>query len=422
MENIEEEKRLEKSRILSIRQGAYYGIMEGFGVRYITPYALAVGAGNRTIGTLATLPGLLATLSQLFTIKLMRHWTRKRITLVSVLMQGAMWPIILIAGYLYFIQKNHSAVPGIMVLVLYSFLLIAGSVCGPAWMSWLKDIMPSDIGAFVSKRSRTLGIVALVSMLIAGFLLDWFKNANMLYTGFCLMFIVAFVGRLFSANNIRQIYEPSYKFDEAAYFSFTQFLKKMTGNNFGRFAIYISLLSLTANIYAPFGTVYMLKNLHFSYKEYTAVILTNSIFAIFSMSFWGRFSDRFGCMSIIKTTGWVVLFIPLLWIFAPFFNSISHTSVFIFLLIQQMLSGFVWAGFEFAAGSFIYHAVTPQRTAICASYLSILNCAGALLVRFLIILLNLNRVLLAGLARRINKGYYEISSTYVNALYHLHGL
>jgi MFS family permease len=197
--------------------------------------------------------------------------------------------------------------------------------------------------------------------------------------GFCLIFIVSFIGRLFSANNIRQIYEPSYKFDEAAYFTFAQFLKKMASNNFGRFAIYISLLSLTANIYAPFGTVYMLKNLNFPYKEFTVVILANSIFAIFSMSFWGRFSDRFGCMSIIKITGWIVLFIPIFWLFAPFFNNISHTSVFIFLLFQQMLSGFIWAGFEFAAGSFIYHAVTPQRTAICASYMSILNCTGALL-------------------------------------------
>jgi len=379
MNTAEDEKKLEEGRTLSVRQGAYYGIMEGFGIRYITPYALAVGAGNRTIGILATLPGLLATLSQLFTLQLMRHWTRKKITLVSVLLQAAFWPILLIAGYLFFVKGDTSKLPGRMVLVFYSMMLIAGSICGPAWMSWSKDIMPKNIGSFVSRRSRMLGIVALVSMLAAGIILDWFKKGNMLFTGFCFLFLASFLGRLLSANNIRQIYEPPYKFDDAAYFSFSQFLKRMAGNNFGRFAIYISLLSLTANIYGPFGTVYMLKNLHFSYTEFTAVILVNSIFAIFSMSFWGRFSDRFGCMSIIRTTGWIVLFIPMLWLLAPFFNGISHTSVFIFLLIQQMLSGFMWAGFEFAAGSFIYHAVTPQRTAICASYLSILNCAGALI-------------------------------------------
>ncbi|MBL8027999.1 MAG: MFS transporter [Fibrobacteres bacterium] len=379
MNTAEEEKKLEEGRTLSVRQGAYYGIMEGFGIRYITPYALAVGASNRIIGLLATLPGLLATLSQLLTLPLMRHWSRKRITLVSVLLQAAFWPILLIAGYLYFVKGDTSKLPGKMVLVFYSMMLIAGSICGPAWISWSKDIMPKNIGSFVSRRSRMLGIVALVSMLLAGLILDWFKKENMLFIGFCLLFLASFVGRLFSANNIRQIYEPPYKFDDAAYFSFLQFLKKMAGNNFGRFAIYISLLSLTANIYAPFGSVYMLKNLHFSYTEFTAVILVNSVFAIFSMGFWGRISDRFGCMSIIKTTGWIVLFIPTLWLLAPLFNNISHNAVLVFLIIQQMFSGFMWAGFEFAAGSFIYHAVTPQRTAICASYLSILNCTGALI-------------------------------------------
>ena len=122
-----EEEKLDLSRRLSVRQGAFYGIMEGFGIRYVTPYALAVGAGNRTIGLLATLPGLLATLSQLFTIRLMRHWTRKKITLFSVLLQGFMWPIMLVAGYLYFIGDSKGVLPGNLVLIFYSLLLIAGT-------------------------------------------------------------------------------------------------------------------------------------------------------------------------------------------------------------------------------------------------------------------------------------------------------
>ena len=45
-----EEEFKKKAREISIKEGSANGISEGFGSRYITPYALALGANNIYIG------------------------------------------------------------------------------------------------------------------------------------------------------------------------------------------------------------------------------------------------------------------------------------------------------------------------------------------------------------------------------------
>ena len=56
---LNEHKKIKESEKTSIREGSFFGVMEGFGVRYITPYALALGATNLIVGLISTLPGFL---------------------------------------------------------------------------------------------------------------------------------------------------------------------------------------------------------------------------------------------------------------------------------------------------------------------------------------------------------------------------
>jgi MFS family permease len=187
------------------------------------------------------------------------------------------------------------------------------------------------------------------------------------------------LGRYLSAYFISRQYEPPFRFDEEAQFTFFQFLKRMAGNNFGRFVIYISLFSMTAQISSPFITVYMLKHLDFSYLEYTLVALSSALTGLLSLPFWGRFSDRFGNLASIRVTGVLLPLIPVLWMLSTLFLGISHRSAVIYLVSLQAVSGLIWSGFEIGSGNFIYHAVTPQRIGICSTYFSILNGAGALI-------------------------------------------
>src|SRR4030042_974207 len=119
---IEEELEKQKARKASIRDGSGSGIMNGFGVRYITPYALALGAGNTIIGLISSLPSF------------------------------------------------------IFLLIIYTLLSVAGSFCAPAWGSWMKDLLGEERLEHLEKRTRIATLVELVSMLFAGVILEHFKK------------------------------------------------------------------------------------------------------------------------------------------------------------------------------------------------------------------------------------------------------
>jgi MFS family permease len=57
------------------------------------------------------------------------------------------------------------------------------------------------------------------------------------------------------------------------------------------------------------------------------------------------------------------------------------------VFLIEIYSGIIWAGFNLAAGNFIYDAVTKERLAICSSYFNVLsgfgNLIGALIGAFL---------------------------------------
>ena len=49
---------------------------------------------------------------------------------------------------------------------------------------------------------------------------------------------------------------------------------------------------------------------------------------------------------------------------------------FYFLLLANFFAGFAWAGFNLAAGNFVYDATTPEKRSLCVAYGSILNGFG----------------------------------------------
>jgi hypothetical protein len=106
-ESVDKEKR-EQSKKLSIIEGSFWSVMDGFGSRYITPYALALGATNFAIGLLSSLPPLLGNLAQLPVIRLMKKRKRKNIVMTSVFTQALLWLPIILAGFFYFFFKISS--------------------------------------------------------------------------------------------------------------------------------------------------------------------------------------------------------------------------------------------------------------------------------------------------------------------------
>ena len=382
-----EEKNKEQARKISIYEGSGYSFMDGFGLRYITPFAVAIGATNFIIGLLSSVPGLIGSFVQLFSLKQLGKTSRRKIVFISVLLQALMWLPMIGIGLAYFIYGISPFSASVSLLLTYSIFVIVGSVSGPAWSSWMRDIIPKEAGDYFGKRSVIIGFLAMLAMMIAGFILDYFTNAGKIVVGFSILFSVAFLGRIVSALLFLKQYEPEYKEDKTMYFSFVDFVKKMMFNNYGRFVFFVSLMGFATAIGSPFFAVYMLKDLGFenTYTYYTYVAMASVISSLATTRPWGRFIDKYGNIVVLKITAFGIAILPFLWIVSYFVYSafgFSQIHVMSFLLVSELFSGIVWAGFGLSSGVFVYQAVTKQRLPLCATYhgivASILGFLGAL--------------------------------------------
>jgi MFS family permease len=371
--DLKEEKLINQAKSISIKEASAYSFMDGFGLRYITPFALAIGANNKQIGYLSSIPSLLASFVQLFTLKAMNKYSRKKIVFFGVLLQAIMWLFIIGIGVLYFILKVQTELPPTLLVIIYTMLIVFGAFGGPAWSSWMRDLVKEKRGAYFSRRSKISGTIALICMLAAGFILDYFKQTK-IFLGFAILFFIAFLGRAYSALLFLKQYEPEFKENPKDYFTLLQFIRKMYQNNFGKFVIYFSLVSFATAIASPFFAVYMLKELNFSYVNYMIIILASSISSLVFLPFWGRLSDKYGNLKTMRLTGIFIPLIPFLWFASAFIS--SNTAIIIYLVIIEIFSGIIWTGFNLAAGNFIYDAVSRQKIAICVAYFNIISSIG----------------------------------------------
>lgn len=376
----EKERLIEKTKKLSIKEGSLYSVHDGFGLRYITPFALQIGKNNPFInlfiGFLISIPSLLSNISQIFTSKLIERYSRKKIVSKGVFLQALMWLFIILAGSLFFIFKLSSTLSLLGVLIFYTLLILFGAFVSPAWVSWMKDIVVKDKGKFFGKRNKITGIIAIVTMLLGGIFLDFTEKSD-IFIGFAILFFVAFLARASSSRLFKYHYEPKLKLHKGYYFSFKDFILGIPKHNFARFTLFTALFIFATSIASPFFSVYMLKELNFSYTYWIIVILSSSLSSFLSMSFWGRLTDRYGTIKIVKVTGFLIPLVPLFWVVSPFL--FSNSNVFYYLIAVELFSGFIWAGYNLGTANFIYSTVTRERVALCSAYYNVLHGIGVFL-------------------------------------------
>ncbi len=374
-EEEEDERVKERAREISIREGSAYSLMDGFGLKYITPYALALGATNAHIGVLSALPGLVGNLSQIRGARLIEKYPRKKIVFMSILLQTLMWLPLIGVGALYFLEVISSEIAALLLIAIYTTLILFGAFAGPAWSSWMRDLITKDTSSYFGRRNRIVGAIALVSMLIAGAILDWFGRSS--FGGFLIIFLVAFLGRAISTYYFTRQYEPQFTPTKDYYFTFGQFVRKMLHNNFGRFVLFAALISFATAVASPFFAVYMLQDLHFSYFKYTIVVMASVISTLLFMPVWGKIADKYGTVFVLRMTGSFIFTVPLLWLAVPQILNSNPGILLPVILCIEVFSGFIWAGFNLATATFVFHAVTKERLAICVAYNGILNSLGA---------------------------------------------
>jgi len=356
-------EQLEKTKKYSIVDGSAYNVMYGFGEQYVAPYALKLGASNSDIAILSSVPAFIGSLFQVVGAKLTDNYrNRKKIVTLFVMLQAIMFlPLFIVP----FFTKSM-----LLLTIIFSVYLMCANAAGPGWNSWMGEIIPeNDRATYFSRRNRITLVFLVLSVLFAGIILNYFVDTN-IWIGFGILFGIAFIGRIVSWTYLSKQFEPKYRVYEKEHFTFKDFLSEMPKTNFGNFVIFRSLMALAVMIASPFFVVYMLKDLNFTYIQYTIIVLAPMLIKILTTTYWGKYSDRFGTRNIMIVSALLIGVIPIGWFIAGYFF-FGHAIIFYIIMLSEMISGFAWAGFELTTFNYIFETVIAQKRAKSIAYFNI---------------------------------------------------
>jgi MFS family permease len=366
--------RINESLRASVRDGVAYSVMSGGGETYFTAYALLYRATSAEISVLAALPALFGSIAQIASAWVGRYVAqRKRLILRGVLLQALAWMPIIWLPYLF----PTDAVP--IVILCVSLYYIAGHFAAPAWNSLMGDLVPERRrGRYFGLRTRLMSIVTFLAMLMAGSVLHAFDAGGRARLGFTVIFLVAGLARVYSLAQLARMHEPPYHPQPFALPPLPQLRQRLRHSDFARFTMFFASLNFTVAIASPFFTVYMLRDLGFSYIEFTASTGISILAQFVTLRLWGRLGDAYGNRTVMRLSSSLIPALPALWLVSPDFW---------YILALQVAGGVCWAGFSLAAGNYLYDTVTREKRVAYAAIHQVLSSiaifAGALLGGYL---------------------------------------
>ncbi len=345
-----------------MHDGVSHAVMLGAGETYLGPFGIFLQATTLQVGLLATLPQLFGAVMQWASaITMDRFTSRRRVIVAGALSQGLLWLPISLVPFLF--GRGELAVWLLIGLVLL-YHGTNGAIV-PVWNSLIGDLVPSDIrGRFFGNRNRFCGMSTFIALLVGGGLLQIFAQRDQVAWGFLIIFLIALAARLNSVRWLARYADPGFRLSPEQVFTFRQFLQRSSHSNFAKFVFFVGTINFGVAFSGPYFALYMLRDLRFSYLQFTLVVAVAIISQFLTFRYWGGLTDRFGTKKILNICGWGVGVVPVLWLVS------AHLG---YLIAIQAYGGFVWAGFSLSAANFLFDAVTPAKRARCVAYQGLIN-------------------------------------------------
>ncbi|NDC36542.1 MAG: MFS transporter [Proteobacteria bacterium] len=346
----------------AIYDGNYFALMAGAGEGYLSAFAIFLGGTPLQLAVLTSLPAILGAAGQLVGLWILRFVTSRRMLICrAVFVNGMVWiPVVALP---WLCELGESTV-WIFIALMVVYHGSAG-IAGPAWNSLIGELVPEQIrGSYFGFRNRLIGLFTFLAMLSAGQMLQFAAVVGNLPLGYAAIFSAACFARLRSRYWLGKYDDPDHRVSGHHDFSFWQFVRRAPYSNFARFVVYVAIINGAVAFSAPFFTLYMFRDLRFSYLEFTLTAAASVLVQFLTMQYWGKLADTFGSKKLLNILGAGVVVAPLLWLVS---GSIWY------IIGVQFFSGAVWAGFNLAAATFLFDAVTPAKRARCTAYQAVMN-------------------------------------------------
>lgn len=361
--------------ILANLFGTFWGTISGGSA--LTGLAEALGANDFVFGVLTAIP-LFGSLMQIPAALLVsRTKKRKQYLLTIGVFSRALW---LLVGLIPFLLPEQPPWIRIWTLILLiGVSASSGAIINVCFTPWMADLVPIGIrGRWLSLRDKLLNLLSVALGLGVARLLDVLPG----YTGYAVVFVMCGVFGVLDMVSFLGVKDVPMQTAQGIRVR-EVFRGMFTDRPFFRFLLFWTVWSFTANLSGPYFTRYALGPMELSFVEVTlAGQITYAVFAVLSLSWWGRQMDRFGNIPVLWVTSLVTAVNPIVWLISA---KGSPLAMFLF----NAIGGLVWGAANLAVMNILLHrspeaqrpsyvAVFSAITSIVGSFLGVLT-GGALL-------------------------------------------
>lgn len=356
---------LRRTLRLSQKEAVASATMTATGDNFFNAFAVYLNATAGQMGLLTAIPQLFGALFQLVSVWLCSYIKRRHLIVAGAGLQAL---VVAGIGALAIAQPPHAIFWLIGLAVLY--FSFQNSI-QPQWRAWMGSIVPERRrGAFFAARTRLTMVSSLLIFVAGGALLTASTRMGASWLGFAALFIAAGCGRMLSTVYLWRMYDPDHDAPSGSprnlRRSFAQLRESLHDRTFRHYSLFVAGMQGMVAISAPFFAVYMLRDLQFTYLEYSLNSVASIATQFVCLSFWGRFSDRHGNRLVMLITSSMIPGLPLLWLISPDFY---------YLLGVQVISGIAWSGFSLSTANYLYD-IRPHKTDF-AVYAAVQACLSA---------------------------------------------
>ncbi|HUP13556.1 MAG TPA: MFS transporter, partial [Niastella sp.] len=204
---------------------------------------------------------------------------------------------LLIIGLLILIFKSIPVESIVFILFFHYFF---GSIAGPCWNAWMKDLIPEKaLGTYFAKRTSFTTLLNILLGLTAAFMVDYTKHNRITaeINVYACLFIGGGIAGILSALFLSNTSEPLAKVTTGNIVTVLQ--RPLRDRNFRKLLVFNSAWVFALNIATPFFVVFMMKKMGLSISWIIALTITSQICSILTVRMWGRFADRYSNKTII---------------------------------------------------------------------------------------------------------------------------
>lgn len=305
---------------------------------FLVAMALLMGATNFQIGLLASLPTF-TNLFQFISIGLVRRYQNRRA--VSVLCSILARIPLVVIGIIALTTDSSSSI-NLLILFLF-FNNVFGSIAGPSWNSWMKDLVPENqLGSYFARRSRYTQVLNVALSLATAFAVDYVRKhspENELST-YAVLFITAGLVGIGGAIVLSRVKEHKPVMSDENIFRLLK--KPLRDGNFLRLLSFNSFWTFALSVSTPFFTVFLMKGMGLSLSYIIGLTIISQIASIFTVQAWGTFADRYSNKTIIAIGAPLYIMCIIAWCFVGIYSQFSANIT--LLVIIHIVSGIATAG------------------------------------------------------------------------------